>query len=54
MQINNTLSRWQLVPLVFMQDGFAASQTNVQLPIVGSGRAGYELAVDGILYAVRR
>lgn len=33
MQINNTLSRWQLVPLVFMQDGFAASQTNVQLPI---------------------
>jgi hypothetical protein len=34
MQINNTLSRWQLVPLVFMQDGFAAAQTNVQLPVV--------------------
>jgi hypothetical protein len=34
MQINNTLSRWQLVPLTFIQDGFAASQTNVQLPVV--------------------
>jgi len=31
MQINNTLSRWQLVPLVFAQDAVAASQTNVQL-----------------------
>jgi hypothetical protein len=31
MQINNTLSRWQLVPLTFFQDGCAASQTNVQL-----------------------
>jgi len=31
MQINNTLSRWQLVGLVFAQDAVAASQTNVQL-----------------------
>ena len=31
MQIDNTLSRWQLVPLVFSQASVAASQTNVQL-----------------------
>lgn len=31
MQINNTLSKWQLVPLLFSQDNVAASQTNVQL-----------------------
>lgn len=31
MQISNTLSKWQLVPLVFAQDAVAASQTNVQL-----------------------
>ena len=33
MQITNELSRWQLVPLVFMQDAVAANQNNVQLPI---------------------
>ena len=31
MQIDNTLSRWQLVPLYFSQAAVAASQTNVQL-----------------------
>lgn len=31
MQINNTLSRWQLVPLHFAQDALAASQTAVAL-----------------------
>jgi hypothetical protein len=31
MQVNNALSRWQLVPLVFQQSQVAASQTNVQL-----------------------
>lgn len=31
MQINNTLSRWQLVPLCFAQDAVAASQTAAAL-----------------------
>jgi hypothetical protein len=31
MQINNTLSKWQLVPLLFAQDAVAASQTAAAL-----------------------
>ena len=34
MQIERITSRGQLVPLIFMQDALAASQTDVQLPIV--------------------
>jgi hypothetical protein len=33
MQIERITARGQLVPLVFMQDAVAASQTDVQLPI---------------------
>lgn len=33
MQIDRTIAKGQLVPLVFMQDAVAASQTDVQLPI---------------------
>ncbi len=46
MQIGNRLNRWQMVPLVFMQDAVAASQTDVQLPVaeVNSGAAN---ACDG-------
>jgi hypothetical protein len=58
MQITNELSRWQLVPLVFMQDGVAASQTNVQLPIAevnaGAGNAvdGYVMPFEGEIVAI--
>ena len=47
MQIDRTIAKGQLVPLVFMQDAVAASQTNVQLPIAevnagaGNGIVGY-------------
>lgn len=43
MQIDRTIAKGQLVPLVFMQDAVAASQTDVQLPIAevnaGAGNA---------------
>lgn len=46
MQMEGIIAKGQLVPLVFMQDAVAASQTDVQLPIaeVDSGAAN---AVDG-------
>lgn len=58
MQITNELSRWQLVPLVFMQDAVAASQTNVQLPIAevngGAGNTvdGYVMPFEGEIIAI--
>lgn len=43
MQIDRTISKGQLAPLVFMQDAVAASQTDAQLPIAevnaGAGNA---------------
>lgn len=43
MQIDRVIAKGQLVPLVFMQDAVAASQTDVQLPIAevnaGAGNA---------------
>lgn len=53
MQIDKVLSKGQLVPLVFMQDGCAAGQTNVQLPIVEAagpvalGISGYTMPFAG-------
>lgn len=47
MQIDRVIAKGQLVPLVFMQDAVAASQTDVQLPIAevnagaGNGIVGY-------------
>ena len=43
--IDNTISKYQLVPLTFMQDAVAASQTDVQLP-VAEVNAGAGNAVD--------
>jgi hypothetical protein len=45
-QIERIISRGQLVPLTFMQDAVAASQTDVQLPIA-EVTAGAAIAVDG-------
>lgn len=45
MQIDRTIAKGQLVPLVFMQDAVAASQTDVQLPI-SEVNAGAANAVD--------
>lgn len=46
MQMEGIIAKGQLIPLLFMQDAVAASQTDVQLPIaeVNSGAAN---AVDG-------
>lgn len=57
-QIERIISRGQLVPLTFMQDAVAASQTNVQLPIAevtaGAGNAidGYVMPFAGEIVAV--
>lgn len=45
-QIERIISRGQLVPLTFMQDALAASQTDVQLPIA-EVTAGAGNGVDG-------
>jgi len=42
MQIDNKISKGQVVPIVFVQDAVAASQTNVQLTAQDAG-----VAVDG-------
>lgn len=58
MIIERITSRGQLVPLVFMQDAVAASQTDVQLPIaeVTSAAAnaitGYTMPFDGEIVAI--
>ena len=54
MQLTKTLGKYQLVPLVFMQDNVAASQTNVQLYAAEVGSAAVESAVDGLHHAVCR
>lgn len=57
-QIERIIARGQLVPLTFMQDAVAASQTNVQLPIaeVTAGAAnacdGYVMPFAGEIVAV--
>lgn len=48
MQIDRTIAKGQLVPLVFMQDAVAASQTDVQLPIA-EVNAGAGNAIDGYI-----
>lgn len=58
MQIERITARGQLVPLVFMQDAVAASQTDVQLPIAevtagaGNGIAGYVMPFDGEIVGI--
>lgn len=58
MQIERITAKGQLVPLVFMQDAVAASQTNVQLPIAevtagaGNAIAGYIAPFDGEIVAI--
>ena len=39
MQIDNVLSKYQLVPLVFAEDAVAAAQNDVQLKIMDTGTA---------------
>jgi hypothetical protein len=46
MQIDRTIAKGQLVPLVFMQDALAASQTDVQLLIAEVASAASN-AIDG-------
>jgi hypothetical protein len=58
MQVDRVIARGQLVPLVFMQDAVAASQTDVQLPIAevnaGAGNAivGYIMPFSGTIVAI--
>lgn len=58
MQINNAIAKGQLVPLVFMQDAVAASQTNVQLPVAevnagaGNGCDGYCMPFAGEIVGI--
>jgi len=58
MQIDRVIAKGQLVPLTFMQDAVAASQTDVQLPIAevnaGAGNAivGYIAPFDGEIVAI--
>lgn len=58
MQLDRVIARGQLVPLTFMQDAVAASQTDVQLPIAevnaaaGNAIAGYIAPFDGEVIAV--
>jgi len=58
MLIDNVLSKYQLVPLVFMQDAVAASQTNVQLEVVQVASAalnavtGYTMPFKGEIIAI--
>ncbi len=57
-QIERIIARGQLVPLVFMQDAVAASQTDVQLPIAevtagaAIGNVGYIMPFDGEIVSV--
>jgi hypothetical protein len=57
-QIDRTIAKGQLVPLVFMQDAVAASQTDVQLPIAevtsaaGNAIDGYVMPFAGEIIAV--
>lgn len=58
MQIDRTIAKGQLVPLTFMQDAVAASQTDVQLPIAevnagaGNGIVGYVAPFAGEIVAI--
>jgi len=58
MQINRTLSKYQLVPLVFMMDNVAASQTDVQLyttevaAAAGIAITGYTMPFVGEIIAI--
>lgn len=58
MQIERVIAKGQLVPLVFMQDAVAASQTDVQLPIAevnagaGNGIVGYVMPFAGEIVAI--
>jgi hypothetical protein len=58
MQIDRTIAKGQLVPLTFMQDAVAASQTDVQLPIAevnagaGNGIVGYIAPFAGEIVAI--
>jgi hypothetical protein len=58
MQINKTLSAYQLVPLVFMQDNLAASQTDVQLYVTevasaaGIAITGYTMPFAGEIVGI--
>jgi hypothetical protein len=45
-QIDRTIAKGQLVPLVFMQDNLAASQTDVQL-LIGEVASAASNAIDG-------
>lgn len=57
-QIDRVISKGQLVPLVFMQDAVAASQTDVQLPIAevnaGAGNqiVGYIMPFAGEIVSI--
>lgn len=58
MRVDKTLGKYQLVPLVFMQDGCAASQTNVQLYTAQVGGpvelviTGYTMPFDGEIVGI--
>lgn len=58
MQINKILGKYQLVPLHFAQDGCAAGQTNVQLPIIEAagpvsfGITGYTMPFAGEIVGI--
>lgn len=58
MLIERTIAKGQLIPLTFMQDAVAASQTDVQLPVAevnaGAGNAidGYVMPFAGEIVAV--
>lgn len=49
MQIERITSRGQLVPLLFMDDAVAASQTDAQMPIIGTGATTGLTSVDGYI-----
>jgi hypothetical protein len=57
-QLERIGSRYQLVPLTFMQDAVAASQTDVQLPIAevnaaaGNAVDGYVMPFDGEIIGI--
>lgn len=57
-QVERIIAKGQLVPLVFMQDAVAASQTDVQLPVAevnaGAGNAvdGYVMPFEGEIVAI--
>lgn len=49
MQIDRTIAKGQLIPIQFMQDDVAASQTDVQLTIVQEDDAASNQSINGVI-----